>query len=578
MIKKMISSIQMMGRVLKNLLLRPFRVFNNKLTHLLSGGRAATALPGMVKKLPKILKTKPEKAEDYFDWGSIYVAKSLVALIAALLILLPLVYIFFLHPLLTSWFWVRDFHTDDAALATYSGRVRVYYDTELESLRFEGRLSDGQPTESGVVYYENGRLNYDGGFEEGKLSGSGILYYEDGSVHYRGSFEKGEFNGTGELTKEDGRVYAGTFENGELQGNGSVSDNGRLFYSGGFVDSVPEGSGKQYHENGAVKYSGSFSGGVPHGLAMEYTDSGVLKYNGMFTSGLYNGDGVLYADNGSKLYSGGFEMGSYSGSGTLYDNGAKLYTGEFENGLFNGSGTLYGADGSVTVGSFADGEISGAAERTYVNGMKYEGCFEQDMPHGAGTLSDVTGSFSYSGMFCDGDFDYSRILGQSSAAVAELFPSLQQRIETDCFYLEDDEFGLIVRLSFATESTSAAAEEVYAKPFAGSCVIRSTDDIAAPSAVSVGLSDKTLPEWAEGELRLDGGSLICYAAAYETCTVYYWVDKTDGALVLKSADSLYAGGSGGTEGAEESSLSFEEIEALFEDIGLDIKDFESLGF
>ena len=64
MIKKIISSIQMTGRVLKNLLLRPFRIINNKLTHLFSGGRVSTALPGMVKKLPKLLKTKPEKVED----------------------------------------------------------------------------------------------------------------------------------------------------------------------------------------------------------------------------------------------------------------------------------------------------------------------------------------------------------------------------------------------------------------------------------------------------------------------------------------------------------------------------------
>ena len=580
MIKKIISSIQMTGRVLKNLLLRPFRVINNKLTHFFSGGRVATALPGMVKKLPKILKTKPEKAEDYFDWGSIYVAKSLVALIAALLILLPLLYVFILHPLLTSWFWVKDFYTDDAALAAYSGRVRVYYDEQYEMLRFEGRLSDGQPVEKGVAYYENGRLNYDGEFEDGKPSGSGILYYEDGSVHYRGGFAQGEFNGAGELVMEDGKVYSGTFENGELQGNGSITVDDKLFYSGGFADSIPEGSGKQYHENGMVRYSGSFSAGVPHGLAMEYTDSGILKYNGMFTSGLYNGEGVLYADNGSKLYSGCFEMGCYCGSGTLYDNGTKRYTGEFENGLYNGSGTLYGSDGSVTTGTFADGEISGVAVRTYINGMKYDGCFEQDQPDGAGTLSDVTGGFSYSGMFSDGDFDYSRILGQDAMSVSESFPSLQQRIETDCFYLEDDAFGIAVEFSFASESASAAAKAVYTKPFAGSAVIRSAGDINAASAVSVKIADKKLPEWVEAKFRLDADRLVCYAAVYETTISYYWVDEVSEVLMLKSADGSYTGGGndGNTNGSEENKLTYEEIEALFGELGLDIKDFESLGF
>lgn len=579
MIKRIISSIQMTGRVLKNLLLRPFRVINNKLTHFFSGGKVATALPGMVKKLPKILKTKPEKAEDYFDWGSIYVAKSLVVTILVLLILIPLLYIFILHPLLTSWFWVKDFHTEDTALSDYNGRVRVYYDTEFKDLQFEGRLSDGSPVEDGIAYYENGRLRYDGSFEDGDLSGQGILYYEDGSVRYRGSFEKGKFNGVGSLTDEDGRIYTGTFVNGLLEGSGSITVGETISYSGDFVKGVPEGNGKQYYSNGAVQYSGAFSGGVPHGMAMEYTEDGVVRYNGMFTSGVYNGDGVLYTDNGEKLYSGSFEMGKYSGAGTIYGKDGKLYSGEFEKGLYNGIGTLYGSDGSITTGSFTDGEISATAECTYINGMRYEGCFDRGIPDGEGTLTNVTGSFRYMGMFDDGDFDYSRLIGQDSSAVSEMIPSLKQRIDTDCFYLEDNDFGMAVKFSFATEASPAAAVEVYTRPFAGSCVIKSAEDITADSALSVSKTDKQLDGWAEKKFGVYAEDLVCYAAVYKTTTSYYWVDKNSGELKLKSADgtidSSNTSGSADTSGTE---LTFEEIEALFEEVGLDIRDFESLGF
>ena len=76
MIKKISSGIALTIRVLKNALLRPFRVIYSKVNYMFSAGRVATAIPGAVKKLPKIAKRKPEKREDYFDWGSIYVALS----------------------------------------------------------------------------------------------------------------------------------------------------------------------------------------------------------------------------------------------------------------------------------------------------------------------------------------------------------------------------------------------------------------------------------------------------------------------------------------------------------------------
>ena len=152
-------------------------------------------------------------------------------LVAVLLVAIPLVYVFLLHPLFTSWWWVRDFRGNDAALSSYSGRVRIYYGEELDELRFEGRLKDGKYEEFGEEYWENGRNKYSGNYSEGQYSGSGILYLEDGTVLYRGEFADGKYNGSGELT-ENGRTFSGEFRNGVLQGSGTISQDGVVLFTG----------------------------------------------------------------------------------------------------------------------------------------------------------------------------------------------------------------------------------------------------------------------------------------------------------------------------------------------------------
>ena len=160
-----------------------------------------------------------------------------------------------------------------------------------------------------------------------------------------------------------------------------------------------------------------------------------------------------------------------------------------------------------------------------------------------------------------------------------MIPSLKQRIDTECFYMEDDDFGMAIKFRFATETSPAVATEMYTRHFAGNMVIKSEKDIAAPSAVSVTMIDNTLPAWAEKKFDVVSDDLVCYAAVYNTTTSYYWVDKSSGVLRLKSADGTVDSGRGaGSVDIADTELTFEEIVALFEEIGLDINDFESLGF
>lgn len=584
MIKNLIANFRVIGRVLKNILLRPFRTASARIKELSSGRQLAGAVPGMVKKLPEILRTKPEKRADYFDWGSIYVAKSLVLIAAALAIALPLLYLFLLHPLLTGWFWVRDFYAADVLLSSYTGKVRVYYDEQFERLRFEGRLENGKADGAGSEYYESGGYRFVGGFAEGAYEGEGILYYEDGSVEYRGGFADGRFEGIGEYTDGDGRVYSGVFENGVMTGRGMLTVGGSKYYEGEFSHGEIGGEGKMFDPGGALRYSGSFTDGAPNGTALEYYPDGTVKYNGTFAAGSYSGTGVLYCENGKKRYSGGFEKGVYSGSGTLYGkDGERLYTGEFENGLYNGSGTLYGSDGSVTEGNFSDGEIVGAAVRTFVNGTRYEGCFSDHMMSGSGSLSDVAGNFTYSGAFLDDDFDYAGMIGAEPSAVREMMPSLVQTVAENCFYLTDPSFGIAVRCSFASNGDPAAAVEVFERPLSGAVnVISRASDISAPHASSVSRSEEEqLPLWAAEEFGISAERVDCYTASYEGISVHFWTDRATGRLLLKSAESgseipeMGGKNTAGNDGAP--ALSTEEIVRLLEELGLDIADFESLG-
>ncbi len=574
MIKKLTNGFELIFRVLKNALLRPFRVISGKIKYTFSVGRVTSAVPGAVRKLPKLAKRRPEKREDYFDWGRIYIAKSLVLITAAVIAALVLIYLLILRPLFTSWWWVKDFQMDNADLSSYTGRVRVYYDDEFTNLKFDGRLDDGKAVEYGEERWENGRSKYAGEYSGGEYSGSGILYLEDGTVLYRGLFARGKYNGSGELT-ENGVTLSGEFRNGTLEGSGTITQDGILLFTGNFTDGVAEGRGKENYPDGSLHYNGDFSGGVPHGAVLEYYPDGTLKYSGQFVAGKYSGEGTLYDEHGNKVYSGSFEMGVRSGTGSAYDGGRLVYSGGFEQGMYSGSGSLYGVDGTVTTGTFTEGAITGAAVRTYPDGTKYEGCFSGNIPSGAGSLTDAAGNIVYSGAFLDGDIDIGALVGQESSVAAERFPGAVRTVSDDCFRYADSS-GILLECAFATESTPAVVTGVYALPVGGiSQKILSATDVNAPSAVGVTRVDAALPTEAQ-LLGIPTQSATCYAVEYAEHTVYWWV-SSQGELLMRSAE--YSAGIGSAPSDENGNATDrDEIAELFKNIGLDIEDFASLGF
>ena len=215
--------------------------------------------------------------------------------------------------------------------------------------------------------------------------------------------------------------------------------------------------------------------------------------------------------------------------------------------------------------------------------MKYDGCFSGDQMNGAGTLSDVTGAFTYTGLFLDDDFDYRTILGEEPSKVREMMPSLEQTVSTDCFYLTDNSFGAAMRCGFASADKSAEVLEVFVRPISGTTrKILAADKINAPTAKSVKqVEDAQLPAWAASIFGIERDSVKCYAAYYDGLTVFYWTDKVIGTLLLKSAevsDGTAGTGNSLADGSADEGLTQDEIISLFEELGLDINDFASLGF
>ena len=559
MIKKLVSSIKLVVQVLKNLLLRPFRMVRNKTSHAMNAGRLVTKFPGVVKKLPKILKKKPEKREDYFDWGTIYVAKSLVLAVSVLLIIIPLLIIFLIVPLCVRWWGVKDFHYEDSDLGKYTGRVCVYYDKEQTQLKFEGRLDDGAAVQYGEEYHANGRIAYVGEYDGGRYSGEGILYDEEGSVLYRGEFLDGRYDGSGELYDENGEIYRGIFVKGKLTGAGTLERDGVIWYAGNFEDGQMNGEGKIYHPGGAEQYKGTFSAGVLEGVGMEYYESGVLKYYGDFLNGQYHGNGTAYSKEGVKLYTGGFEKGAYAGEGTLYIDG----------------------DLSI-VGSFDRGELIGVATLVYPNGLTYEGTFDGTLPHGSGVLTDLLGTFAYAGSFLDGDIDLPSLLLTETSEVSGYFADgLSIRAEEECFYLQHSGYGLFLQCRFAGGDSAPIVTEAACRPLAAEdVIISSVTDLYISHADSVYAPDKALPDWMADAYGISADSVDCYAATYGgTAVVYYWVDRATHVLLLKSAsvpEELLPPVTEDTSAADAEAR--QEIEDIFAEFGLDLKDFGSLGF
>ncbi len=586
-IKLLLRNLQMIFRTLKSVFLRPFVIIKYKISSMTNISKLLNKIPKFFVSLVAKLRVKPEKREDYVDAGSVFVAKSLLVILIIIIIGIPLLIYYFAWPWFVSLALTADFYAAQTELDTYSGKVRIYYEQEMENLQFEGRLKDGERIEHGKEYFLNGMLKYSGSFAQDEYDGKGTLYSEDGAQIYKGDFKNGKYDGTGELSVSEGTVYKGDFAGGIRSGKGQILEDGKLSYEGGMLDDKKAGVGKLYYPGGTVAYSGGFAEDNFEGDGIEYYESGNERFGGTFKAGLYSGKGVLYYQNGGKLYEGDFERGQFSGEGRYYgEDGALVYSGTFADGLYDAEGKLiYVRDSMWYEGAFMAGKASGDGKLFKNGALYYEGGFVDGCMSGTGTLTDTVSGLTYTGAFINDDIEYGSLF---SMPVSDIYAAFPKGLEEDTsnenyFVLYNQGFGLVLKLAYATDTEPAKLTAVYKLPSRdGSAVRRDMKAPELPGTYEIGKTGEgRIDNAAVQYLKIEQGKLKYSQAIYDGYSIYLRTSpQTDEVLLTEyypGPEQLNgAGGQGKTAvlGGEPA----EYYAIYFDELGLDILDFSSLGF
>lgn len=97
--------------------------------------------------------------------------------------------------------------------------IKIYYDNEPNSLKFEGSMTEGKYSNHGILFYENNNKIYEGNFDNGKRNGIGASYYEStGTLEYNGSWVNDERHGEGAIWDEsETLVFQGEFQFGDMK-------------------------------------------------------------------------------------------------------------------------------------------------------------------------------------------------------------------------------------------------------------------------------------------------------------------------------------------------------------------------
>lgn len=334
----------------------------------------------------ELINGKPQSLKDYFSLGNYYIAKKLAFIIAVLLLVLPVLYLKFLHPVVRSNFLTATMVVNSAEMVGYSGKVQLLagsggtvlyrgplvdgritgegklYDYE-GNLAYQGAFLMEQYEGSGQTFWPNGKARYVGSFAGNQYEGRGTLYTEDGSLLYEGSFAAGLYDGEGILYQNGDLLYRGRFKAGQMAGEGKLYSGSLVIYEGGFADGTFGGAGREYDPvAGHLIYDGVYVAGKYEGQGRQFdAGTGMLTYEGGFYQGAYEGEGKSYDPQTQlPLYEGGFRAGRHDGEGVEYDPvlGAVVYRGGFLLGFYHGAGIQYDpATGFVTAaGQYRNGQ------------------------------------------------------------------------------------------------------------------------------------------------------------------------------------------------------------------------------
>lgn len=583
-INSLFKNMKTVFRLLRSIILRPFNLIRSRLSNLFNAtiiSRFVTKIQKAFSDFIKSLKLKPTRREDYLDVGTVYVAKSLLLVLLILIAGIGLLFYFLIWPWFSSTFLTTKFYDGQKQLSSYTGKVIVYYDKKFDSKMYQGRVNKGKYTGAGQLYYKDGVLEYSGSFSGGKYEGTGTSYSEKGAVVYTGGFKAGAYSGTGSLNRDDGTVYQGEFSDGAENGKGLIYKNKIVIYGGSMKDGQRAGDGRAYFDSGKLEYTGAFAQDVFEGDGTRYYNDGrTVEYKGAFSGGVFSGKGVMYNKDSVKIYEGDFQNGKYDGDGRLYNNdGSPLYTGAFADGLFDGSGKLIiSANSSWYDGDFMAGKKSGSGKLYKNNQLYYDGSFADDMMSGQGKLTDIDTGFEYDGLFDSNDIAFGSLFGQQAAKISAMFVSgmTQNTSAADAYYLYNSAYGILLKLSYASGTAPAALTAAYTLPVNSPLTkITKKSDIRLAGSYRLGETTKAAPDAQAAKfLSLNSAEMNCYSLLYDGYTVCYYTDEATGAVklikYLPAAKTAVTQTSAAQTDAAQA--------AAFQNLGLDMSDFKSLGF
>ncbi len=551
-IKIIMRNLTMVGRVLKSIIFRPIFYLWQKFLSGTNLSRYISKVPKAAAKLPQAIKLRPEKRDDFYDFGDVYVAKKFFVIFIILLIGIPLLIIFVIWPFLVSLFFTAHLYFKEPTVNTYSGKVVLYYDEEKKSQMFQGRLKDGKYTDEGELFYEDGFVKYQGGFENSLYEGKGKLYEKNAELLYEGSFTKGLYDGRGILYEKNKQLYSGDFLQGDYHGKGILKLNDSEIYEGDFNKGVPEGKGT-ITKDGKVYYDGMFVGGDKSGVGTLFFEDGTIWLKGVFAAGLPEGDGIENYPDGNIKYKGNFSAGKYSGEGILF---------------YEGKGNYYS-------GEFPDGEPGGKGE-LYINGnLYYKGDFAFGKPEGQGRLTDKSSGLTFSGSFSDGRIDYKKLFEDS---VENMYSSFEEGIKdfyrTDSYWLYNVKYGIAIRVEFAEGENPPYISRIF-DTF-------SHDDKDNSSKLVNGV----LPAYAAYLFNVENEPGCSYIEVHGDGIIQHsWYGNTSDKFLFNEyiyqkdssrGDALDEGKKPAGDEAKEDSKESEK-KKYFSDLGLNESDFESLG-
>ena len=176
----------------------------------------------------KLTDIRPRDKHDYYGFFGWLISKRLAFFIVAFVGLASAYYITRIQPLSTftaSGSGIKTYEYNSIPLRYTNGKVRILGKSKY--LAYEGDVTKGMASGSGILYRKDGTKVYEGQFENSKFQGNGISYYPTEQMQYKGSFQNNLYSGSGELYRSNGALeYEGTFLDGMKDGIGTLYDSG----------------------------------------------------------------------------------------------------------------------------------------------------------------------------------------------------------------------------------------------------------------------------------------------------------------------------------------------------------------